>query len=161
MIVGGSNNFINEESEAVTFIGSEDVQLQDTVDTFLGVGLTSTSEIESNSVNLFDSFRVNSSGMSYESKTFQTVTSDFTVDGKTRVYLIDLDSIGVPVTCFWDATLYPIQLTFKIVSNTSNIDFIIDGGTAPVDGNTSPFTTGAITNDSYEAYSDGSHIYII
>jgi hypothetical protein len=161
MIVGGENNFINEESQSVSLIGSENVQLQDTVDTFVGVGLTSTSLIESNSVNLFDSFRVNSSGMSYESKTFQTVTGDFTVDGKTRVYLIDLDSIGVPVTCVWDAALYPIQLTFKIVSNTSNIDFIIDGGTAPVDGNTSPFTTGAITNDSYEAYSDGSHIYII
>jgi len=161
MIVGGENNFINEESQSVSLIGSENVQLQDTVDTFVGVGLTSTSLIESNSVNLFDSFRVNSSGMSYESKTFQTVTGDFTVDGKTRVYLIDLDSIGVPVTCVWDATMYPIQLTFKIVSNTSNIDFIIDGGTAPVDGNTSPFTTGAITNDSYDAYSDGSHIYII
>ena len=161
MIVGGSGNFIPEESESVMLIGSNNVQPTEAIDTFFGVGV---SEAESNSVNFFDALRVNGgtdAGISYERKVFEVQNQDFTVDGSVRVYLIDLDSIGVDVTCFWDPANYPIQLTFKIVSNTSNLNFIIDASGQTIDGFASPFTTGAIENDSYEIISDGTNLYII
>lgn len=164
MIVGGSGNFIPEESESVMLIASDDFQPTARVTNFLGVGLNSTSEIESDSVNLFDSLKVNGgtdAGIRYERKVFEIQNQDFTVDGSVRVYLIDLDSIGVDVTCFWNPANYPIQLTFKIVSNSSSLNFIIDASGQTIDGFASPFTTGAVENDSYEIISDGTNLYII
>lgn len=161
MIVGGSGNFIPEESESVMLIGSTDVQPTESIENFFGVGLSSSSEVISNEVNLFNNFRVTNLGVLPFVQVAQTMNADFTVDGSVRVYLIDLDSIGVDVTCFWNPANYPIQLTFKIVSNTSNLNFIIDASGQTIDGFASPFTTGAIENDSYEIISDGNNLYII
>jgi len=89
------------------------------------------------------------------------VTADFTIDGKTSIYEIDLDVTGIGITCTWDAVAYPIQVVFKIVSNTSAVDFFIDCGLVTIDGNVSPYTTGLITNDSLTVYSNGTVLYII
>lgn len=161
LIVGGSGNFITEESESVMLIGSTDVQPTESIENFFGVGLSSSSEVISNEVNLFNNFRVTNLGVLPFVQVAQTMNADFTVDGSVRVYLIDLDSIGVDVTCFWNPANYPIQLTFKIVSNTGNLNFIIDASGQTIDGFASPFTTGAIENDSYEIISDGNNLYII
>ncbi len=89
------------------------------------------------------------------------VTSDFTVDGRTAIYEIDLDTTGIAFTCTWDAVAYPIQLTFKCVANTSVANFSIDGGAATIDGNASPYVTGMATYDSITVYSNGTNLFII
>lgn len=89
------------------------------------------------------------------------VTEDFTVDGRTAIYEINLDTTGIGITCTWDAAAYPIQVVFKIVSNTSGVSFIIDGGAATIDGNASPFTTGLVTYESLTVYSNGTNLNII
>jgi hypothetical protein len=89
------------------------------------------------------------------------VTTDFTIDGKYQIYEIDLDTTGIDITCTWDAVAYPYQITFKIVSNTSALDFIINGGAATIDGYATPFTTGLITWESLTIYSNGTNLRII
>jgi hypothetical protein len=149
MIVGGSNNFINEESEAVTLIGSEDVRLNDTVENFLGVGLDSTSEIQSNSVNFFDVFRVSDSGVTIKEK-WLTVTSDFTVDGSYSGYYIDASSGDITMTV--DVALTDDR-PYNIIRIDSSINRVyIDAtsvyGTENFIGNALPYDLGLIQHEA-------------
>jgi hypothetical protein len=160
MIVGGSNNFINEESEAVTFIGSEDVQLQDTVDTFLGVGLDSTSEIESNSVNFFDNFRVNQNGVLPFRQVAETKSSDFTVDGTSLVYFIDL-SVNDIVATFDMVATTGMKITFIILPHTGSkkLTFSENTGVATINGLAMPEDASGHDYDWYNIANDGNNLY--
>ena len=89
------------------------------------------------------------------------ITEDFTIDGKTSIYEINLDVTGIGITCTWDVVAYPIQVVFKIVSNTGAYVFSIDGGVADVDGNASPYATGLVSYDSLTVYSNGTNLNII
>ena len=90
------------------------------------------------------------------------VTADFTINGLYSIYEIDLDSTGIDITCTWDAATYPIEVTFKIVSNTSALNFIItESASGTIDGNATPFTTGLITWESLTTYSNGTNLRII
>ena len=90
------------------------------------------------------------------------VTSDFTVDSRTAIYEIDLDTTGIAFTCTWDAVAYPIQVVFKIVSNTGAYAFSIsESGGGTIDGNASPYATGLTTYGSLTVYSNGTNLYII
>lgn len=90
-----------------------------------------------------------------------SVTDNFTIDGRTAIYEVDLDAIGVGITCTWDVAAYPIQVVFKITDNTSGAPLIIDCGAATIDGNASPWTTGLVTYDSLTIYSNGTNLNII
>ena len=160
MIVGGENNFINEESEAVTFIGSEDVQLQDTVDTFLGVGLDSTSEIESNSVNFFDNFRVNQNGVLPFRQVAETKSSDFTVDGTSLVYFIDL-SVNDIVATFDMVATTGMKITFIILPHTGSkkLTFSENTGVATINGLAMPEDASGHDYDWYNIANDGNNLY--
>ncbi len=86
---------------------------------------------------------------------------DFTVDGKHQIYEVDLDALGTDVVAEWNPTTTICQVTFKIVSNTGVYLFKIKSAPGTIDGNVSPYDTGAVTNSAYTVYSNGSNLYII
>lgn len=167
MIIGGESNFISEGSENVQLFNSSEV-VTEAVNNFFGIGLSSTSEVSSNSINFYDSVKIfggADGGLAAIKPRVLEVTGDFTIDGNYSIYEIDLDSIGTDVTCSWDIVTYPIQVTFKVVSNTSGLDFIISETSSPalsppatLDGNTFPVTTGLIENEALTIYSNGQDL---
>lgn len=167
MVSGGSGNYISNSAESVEVFNSTDLVVNG-VENFLGVNLDSTSEVLSDMINLQDKVKIYSDGVGALAPRVLRVTSDFTVDGKYAIYEIDLDTVGVAITCTWDAVLYPVQVVFKIVANTSNIAFYIDDQTSPpssppqtLDGNSLPYDTGLLTYESITVYSNGTNLNII
>jgi hypothetical protein len=166
-ILGGSGNFINDTSSNVEIINSTSV-FADSIDNFMGVNLDSSSVIESDMVNLQDTVVIYSNGLAAVKPRVALVTSDFTIDGTYSIYEINLDTIRVDITCYWDVATYPIQIVFKIVSNTGGLNFIIDETSSPaisppptIDGNVLPFSTGLMTNESLTVYSNSLTLRII
>ena len=164
-IIGGNNNFIGNKSQSVTLINSENA-LVVTEENFLGVGLDENSEVDSNMVNLMDKVKIYSDGHGALAPRTLRVTEDFTIDGKYSIYEIDTSIIGVAITCTWDAVEYPIEVTFKMIDSTSG-SLIIDDMTSPpssppqtIDGNSMPWNTAMITNDSLIVYSNGTNLKI-
>jgi len=89
-----------------------------------------------------------------------TVTGNFTIDGKYQVYEIDLDTIGVGVTCTWDATAFPIRVTFKIINNSYSAPFTISNTSGGgIDGTPSPYITGMVSMESRTYYASGTELY--
>jgi hypothetical protein len=145
-IIGGNGNFIPPAVESFVLINSENY-----------VATTDDS----------NTTRIGGSQQAITPNVLR-VTSDFSVDGMYQIYEIDLDTIGVDITCTWDAVAYPYQVTFKIVSNTSALDFIIDDMTSPpssppqtIDGSSLPFTTNMVTYDAITIYSNGTNLNVI
>jgi hypothetical protein len=145
-IIGGSGNFIPPVVESFVLINSENY----------------AATTDDNNTT-----RIGGSQQATQPNVLR-VTSDFTIDGLYQIYEIDLDTIGVDITCTWDAVVYPYQITFKIVSNTSALDFIIDDMTSPpssppqtIDGSSLPFTTNMVTYDAITIYSNGTNLNVI
>jgi hypothetical protein len=163
MVSGGSGNYISNSAQSAELFNGTDVVVNN-VSNFMGVNLTKTSEVSSNLINLQDKVKVYSDGHGALGPRVLRVTSDFTIDGKYSIYEIDLDSTGVAITCTWDVYTYPIQVEFKIVSNTGSYAFYIDDNNSPVttiDGNAMPYTTGMATNDAKIIYSNGTTLKTI
>jgi hypothetical protein len=167
MIIGGSNNFIDDNSSNVELFNSVGVETAN-IDNFMGVNLDANSTVVSNAINLADSLIIYSDGLAASKPRVLRVTSDFTVDGSYSIYEIDLDSIGVDITCTWDAVATVCQVVFKVVSNTGGLDFIIDDISSPpssppqtIDGQSLPHTTGLIENESITVYSNGTNLKVI
>ena len=167
MIIGGSNNFIDDQSSDVQLFNSTGIETAN-IDNFMGVNLTSTSTVISDAINLQDSLIVGVNGVQRFRPHIETISADFTIDGLNTIYEINLDSIGVDITCYWDVAAYPIQVTFKIVSNTGGLNFIIDETSSPamspsptLDGNALPFTTGLVTYESITVYSNSLTLRVI
>ena len=133
--------------------------------------MSSTSEVSSNSINFYDTVKIfggADGGMAAIKPRVLEVTSDFTIDGNYSIYEVNLDSIGTDITCSWDIVAYPIEVTFKIVSNSGNYDFVITDISSPVlsppsllDGQPLPYTTDLIENEAVTIYSNGQNLHII
>jgi len=167
MIIGGSNNFIDDNSSNVQLFNSNNVETAN-IDNFMGVNLDANSTVVSDAINLQDTVLIYSDGLAAIKPRVLRVTSDFTVDGSYSIYEIDLDSIGVDITCTWDVAAYPIQIVFKITSNTGGLNFIIDEVSSPamsppptIDGNALPFSTSLVTWESLTVYSNSLFLRII
>ena len=160
MIVGGSGNFIPEESESVMLIGSTDVQPTESIENFLGVGLSSSSEVISNEVNLFNNFRVTNLGVLPFVQVAQTMNADFTVDGSSSVYFIDLSTNDVTAT-FDMAATQGMVITFIITQTAGSDDFYIgeNTGVATINGLACPHKTHSAQYDWYRVSSDGTLLY--
>ena len=157
MIVGGSGNFIPEESESVMLIGSNNVQPTEAIDTFFGVGV---SEAESNSVNLFNNFRVTNLGVLPFKQTAVTQNANFTVDGSTLFYFIDITANDVTAT-FDIAATAGMRILFVIVDVAGGFKFYIDEntGVGSINGNACPYLTHSHQYDWYEVANDGTYLY--
>lgn len=160
MIVGGSGNFIPEESESVMLIGSTDIQPTESIENFLGVGLSSSSEVISNEVNLFNNFRVNQTGVLPFVQVAQTMNADFTVDGSSSVYFIDLSTNDVTATFDMTAT-HGMVITFIIIQKSGSDDFYIgeNTGVGTINGLACPHKTHSAQYDWYRVSSDGTLLY--
>lgn len=160
MIVGGSGNFIPEESESVMLIGSTDVQPTESIENFLGVGLSSSSEVISNEVNLFNNFRVTNLGVLPFVQVAQTMNADFTVDGSSSVYFIDLSTNDVTAT-FDMAATQGMVITFIITQTAGSDDFYIgeNTGVGTINGLACPHKTHSAQYDWYRVSSDGTLLY--
>ncbi len=160
MIVGGSNNFIPEESDSVVLIGSDNFRMEYPSQNALGVGLDANSVLGDNNVNFFDTFRVTNGGV-LPSKLFtQIQSSDFTVDGNTSVYFIDISGGNVTATFDMVATAGMI-ITFIIIDAGGGNQFIIDEntGVGSINGNACPYNTHSHQYDWYRIASDGTYLY--
>lgn len=157
-IIGGNNNFIAFGSKNVSLINCTGVFTNGDLINFIGVGL-------SNMVidGTFSNKKIDASKIKVK-----RVTSDFTIDGTVDVYELDLDSIGVGITCIWDAVAFPIYQVFKIVSNSSYSAFTFDESSSPapspaqtIDNNSMPYALTLTVNDAIRVYSNGSNLKII
>lgn len=165
MIIGGSYNFIDDQSSGVQLFNSDNVETAN-IDNFFGVNLDENSTVTSDAINLQDSLIIGVNGVQRYRPHIETVSADFTIDGSHMIYEINLDTIGVDITCNWDAITYPIQVTFKIVSNTGGLNLIINdtSGFSPpltLDGVAMPVTLALATNDALTIYSNGVKLYTI
>jgi hypothetical protein len=158
-ILGGSGNFIAFGASFISLINCTGVVVEGNVTNFAAIGLSNT-RIDSTYSNTIETIA--------DKPKILRVTSDFTIDGNYDIYEVDLDSIGVPITCTWDAVAHPIQVVFKIVSNASGMAFTIDDITSPpssppqtIDGNSLPWISGLVTYDSITVYSNGTSLNII
>jgi hypothetical protein len=167
MIIGGSNNFINDASSNIQLFNSEGVEVNTPVSKFFGVNLDSTSVPAEDTINLANHIVIGVNGIErFQPHVATAVTADFTIDGSHMIYEINLDTIGVDITCNWDAITYPIQVTFKIVSNTGGLNLIINdsSGFSPpltLDSVAMPVSLLLATNDAMTIYSNGVKLYII
>jgi hypothetical protein len=153
-ILGGSGNYIAFGADSVSLQGCTGVVVNGDVRNFTGVNLVNRT---------IDSTFSNSSILGKNKSKVLRVTESFTIDGLYDVYEIDLDSIGVAITCTWSVATYPIQVEFKIVSNAGSYAFTIDDNNSPVttiDGFPLPYPTGMATNDAMTVYSNGSTLKI-
>ena len=154
-ILGGSANYIANGADNIQLVGCVGVVVNGDVENFIGVNLTN---------RVIDSSYSNSTIVGKQNPRILRVTADFTIDGLYDIYEIDLDTAGLNITCTWDVDIYPIQVSFKMYSNTSALDFIIDDVNSPtttIDGNALPFTTGLITYESLTVYSNRLKLNII
>lgn len=154
-ILGGQQNYIAFGADNCHLIGCENVVVAGNVVNFVGVNLTN---------QYIDYTFSNQTIIGKNDPRILRVTADFTIDGLYDIYEIDLDSIGVGITCTWPVTDYPIQVTFKIYANTSALDFKIDDNNSPsstIDGNALPYTTGLVTYKAITVYSNGTTLHII
>lgn len=160
MVMGGSGNFIAASAESIILQNCTNVLVGSDVENFMGVGL---SDLAIDNTYSNTTLIGNPVG-AIKPRTLQ-VTGDFTIDGKYQIYEIDLDTAAADINCTWVAATYPIQVVFKIVSNTGGYDFIITTDPLPtgmlIDGNAIPYTTLLTTNDAIKVYSNGTNLYMI
>jgi hypothetical protein len=139
-------------------MGSQNVRLENTVNNFLGVGLSSTSEIQSNSVNLFNMLRVTQQGGMLQGR-WDYKNANFTVDGNVTGYFIDTSAGNVTAT--FDVLNTTSKLITFIIINNANT-FIIDEntGVGSINGNACPYSLPTNLYDWYNVTSDGAVLYL-
>ena len=166
LITGGNKNFIANSSEDIVLMNSDNVQVVG-VENFVGANLNEDSEVADDMINLQDKVKIYSDGHGALAPRVLRVTSDFTVDGKYSIYEIDTGTAGLAITATWDAVAYPVEVTFKMIDDSGgglSIDDMSSPPSSPpqtIDGNTMPWVTGLLTNDSITVYSNGTNLYII
>jgi len=154
-ILGGNNNYIAFGATSVQLVGCYNTVVNGDVLNFVGVNLRN--RVIDNSFN-------NSTITGRNKTKALRVTSSFSIDGLYDVYEIDLDATGVGITCTWDVDLFPIQVEFKVVANSSEYSFIIDDVNSPtttIDSENLPYTTGLALNGSMIVYSNGTTLKTI
>lgn len=154
-IIGGNGNHIGYGAVNVSLQSCTGVVVRGDVSNFTGVGLPAMiiDKSYSGKVLIFNN-----------APRIKRVTANFSIDGLYDIYEIDLDSIGVAITCTWDVYNYPIKVTFKVVANASVADFKITDNGSPsttIDGSALPYTTGLATYGKITVYSNKAKLYTI
>ncbi len=154
----------------IALINCDGVVVTSEIEDFVGIGLTSSTTVESNKINIRESIKVTKEAgqLYYTTSVYQkaqridsaTKTADFTVDMTKGIYYINT-SLG-DVTATWDDTLGANwQVTFKIVDATNNFIITTSSGTGLFETNALPYTTGLAVRDSITVHFDGTDLNIV
>lgn len=140
-IIGGSGNFIAEGARSILLINCTNVTVQGDVTDFVGIGLSDTTIIGTDSGKT-----INNSDVAPSTTKTLSVTDDFTIDGRYSTYLIDTSS--TTIACTWPDSFKGLEITFKIIDDTNNFIITSDNLTLTIDANALPYTTGLVLYDS-------------
>jgi hypothetical protein len=160
-IIGGANNYIADGAENILLINCTSVTVQGDVENFVGIGLTDTTIIKTDSYKT-----INNSYVAPPTNQTLLVQGDFTIDGSYTNYLIDTSitgTAGLDLICTWPAALTGLQITFKIIDATGDFVITSDDTALTIDGNALPYNTGLVLYDSLTVFMNNinNEMYIV
>jgi hypothetical protein len=153
-IIGGSGNFIAEGADSVLLINCENVTVQGDVSKFVGVGLSNTTIIGTDSGKT-----INNSYVAPPVQNTLEVSDYIVIDGTYTNYLVDCSTATPALRCLWPDALNGLEITFKIIDDTNPFIISSDNMALTIDGNALPYTTGLVNYDSitiFKSPTDGN-----